>query len=41
MSDDLHFWIAMIVFSLMGIGLVLSALEFRRMRIHGDDHGDR
>lgn len=36
MSDELHFWIAVIVFSLMGIGLVLSALEFRRMRIHED-----
>lgn len=41
MSDDLHFQVAVVVFSLMGIGLVLTALEFRRMKIHGDDQGDR
>lgn len=39
MSDGLHFRV--VVFSLMGIGLVLTALAFRRMKIHGDDQGDR
>lgn len=41
MNDDLHFWIAVVVFSLMGVGLALTAMEFRRMKVKGDDHGDR
>mgnify|MGYP006286976359 FL=1 len=41
MNNDLHFWVAVFVFGLMGIGLVLTAVEFRRMQQHGDDNGDR
>jgi hypothetical protein len=41
MNQDLHFWIAVAVFGLMGIGLVLTAVEFRRMGRSGDDNGDR
>ncbi|GEM_PF-5623685 len=41
MNQDLHFWVAVVVFGLMGIGLVLTAVEFRRMQQRGDDNGDR
>ena len=41
MNQDLHFWMAVFVFGLMGVGLVLTAVEFRRMQRDGDDNGDR
>lgn len=41
MNDQLHFWVAVVVFSLMGIGLAVTALEFRREHIKSDEKGDR
>lgn len=41
MNQDLHFWVAVFVFGLMGIGLVLTALEFRRMGRQGRRSSER
>jgi hypothetical protein len=32
MNEDIHLWIAVFVFVVMGIGLALTAFEFKQMK---------